>query len=267
MASGDSSLAARELGFLVRLAQAAASTQKPDELLALIIREATSAMGTDVCSLYLVVPPGREMLLTATNGLNENMVGKVRMRVGEGITGWVAETRQPAVAADVGRDPHWKWVPGLDEDRFHSMLSVPIESGPRLVGVLNAQAAERREFNAGDIDFLRAIAAQVAGILERSELQRRLEAQLAEIQLSHDIHERFTRLSLDGAGIPAILESVGALAGGPAALYSPDGYRVRGLGGAGEGMPARLSTRGRNAREVDVVPVRGGVDKPWLRAG
>ena len=86
----DSTLAARELGFLVRLAQAAASTQKPDELLALIIREATSAMGTDVCSLYLVRPSGHELLLTATNGLNENMVGKVKMRVGEGITGWVA---------------------------------------------------------------------------------------------------------------------------------------------------------------------------------
>jgi len=271
----DSSLAARELGFLVRLAQAAASTQKPDELLALIIREATSAMGTDVCSLYLVVPPGGELLLTATNGLNENMVGKVRMRVGEGITGWVAETRQAVVAPDVGRDPHWKWVPGLDEDRFHSMLSVPIESGPRLVGVLNAQAAERRDFNAGDIDFLRAIAGQVAGILERSELQRRLESQLAEIQLSHDIHERFTKLSLDGAGTQAILEAVGALAGGPAALYSADGFRVRGLGDATEGLPARIHvpqqavhgtarevriTAGRPARPIDVVPVRAGSD-------
>src|SRR5438270_217080 len=271
----DSNLAARELGFLVRLAQAAASTQKPDELLALIIREATSAMGTDVCSLYLVVPPGREMLLTATNGLNENMVGKVRMRVGEGITGWVAETRQPAVAPDVGRDPHWKWVPGVDEDRFHSMLSVPIESGPRLVGVLNAQAAERREFNAGDIDFLRAIAAQVAGILERSELQRRLEAQLSEIQLSHDIHERFTRLSLEGAGIGTILEAVGSLAGGRTALYSLDGFRVRGAGESAERLPARIQlppavstpgareirmTAGRPPRALDLVPVRAGGD-------
>src|SRR5205823_3765158 len=216
--TSDSNLAARELGFLVRLAQAAASTQKPDELLALIIRETTTAMGTDVCSLYLLMPSGRELLLTATNGLNENMVGKVKMKVGEGITGFVAETRSPAVVADVSRDPHWKWVPGLDEDRFHSMLSVPIESGPRLVGVLNAQAAELREFNAGDIDFLRAIAGQVAGILERSELQRRLEAQLAEIQMSHDIHERFTKLSLEGAGIRSILEAVGALAGGSTVL-------------------------------------------------
>src|SRR5215470_9445738 len=119
MSPKDTSLAARELGFLVRLAQAAASTQKPDELLDLIIREATSAMGTDVCSLYLLEPSGRQLLLTATNGLNENMVGKVHMKVGEGITGWVAQSREPAAAPDVSRDPRWKWVPGLDEDRFH----------------------------------------------------------------------------------------------------------------------------------------------------
>jgi sugar diacid utilization regulator/putative methionine-R-sulfoxide reductase with GAF domain len=277
----DSSLAARELSFLVRLAQAAASTQKPDELLELIIGEATSAMGTDVCSLYLLTSPGRELLLTATNGLNDKMVGKVVMRVGEGITGWVAESRLPAVVPDVSEEPHWKWVPGLDEDRFHSMLSVPIEAGPRLVGVLNVQTVKRRAFDSGDIDFLRAIAAQVAGILERSELQRRMEVQLGEIQLSHDIHERFTKLSLEGAGISSILEVVGALAGGRAALYSPDGYRVRGVGEASDGMPPRIHaptplaqagarevriTAGRPARPLDVVPVRAGADLLGLLA-
>ncbi len=274
----DSSLAARELSFLVRLAQAAASTQRPDELLELIIRETTSAIGTDVCSLYLLAP-NHQLLLTATNGLNENMVGKVTMNVGEGITGWVADSRRPAVVPDVSKEPHWKWVPGLDEDRFHSMASVPIESGPRLVGVLNVQSTERREFNSGDIDFLRAIAAQVAGILERSELQRRTEVQLAEIRLSHDIHERFTKLSLDGAGIPSILEVIGSLAGGRAALYSADGYRVRGAGESSDGMPPRIHvpsfggaarevriSAGRPARTLDVVPVRAGADMLGLLA-
>ena len=270
----DSSLAARELNFLVRLAQAAASTQRPDELLELIIRETTSAIGTDVCSLYLLTTPGRQLLLTATNGLNENMIGKVTMKVGEGITGWVAESRRPAVVPDVSKEPHWKWVPGLDEDRFHSMASVPIESGPRLVGVINVQSTERREFNSGDIDFLRAIAGQVAGILERSELQRRTEVQLAEISLSHDIHERFTKLSLEGAGIPSILDVIGSLAGGRAALYSVDGYRVRLAGESADGMPPRIHvppaasgiarevriSAGRPPRPLDVVPVRAGSD-------
>jgi sugar diacid utilization regulator/putative methionine-R-sulfoxide reductase with GAF domain len=227
-----------------------------------------------VCSLYLLTP-SNELRLTATNGLNENMVGKVTMRPGEGITGWVAETRRPAVVPDVSKESHWKWVPGLDEDRFHSMLSVPIESGPRLVGVINVQSTEQREFNSGDIDFLRAIAGQVAGILERSELQRRTELQLAEIRLSHNIHERFTRLSLEGAGIPSILEVIGSLSGGRAALYSPDGYRVRGVGESTDGMPARIHlsnplgqagarelrvTAGKPPRPFDVVPVRAGAE-------
>lgn len=277
----DASLAVRELGFLVRLAQAAASTQKPDELLELIIRETTSAIGTDVCSLYLLTADGRELLLTATNGLNENMIGRVTMKVGEGITGSVAQSRHPAIVPEVSKDRRWKWVPGLDEDRFHSMASVPIESGPRLVGVINVQSTERREFDSGDIDFLRAIAAQVAGILERSELQRRTEVQLAEIQLSHDIHERFTKLSLEGAGISSILEVLGSLAGGPAALYSADGYRVRGQGQPADGMPPRIHVppafgqsaarevrinAGRPARPIDVVPVRAGSDVLGLLA-
>src|SRR5438270_6665010 len=46
--------------------------------------------------------------------------------------GWVAETRQPMRVLDVTLEPHWRWVPGLDEERFRSMLSVPIESGPRM---------------------------------------------------------------------------------------------------------------------------------------
>ena len=269
----DASLAVRELAFLQRLARAAASEQDPGQLLSLIIRETTSATNTDVASLYLVSEDGSQLLLTATNGLNERMVGRVRMKVGEGITGWVAQTRRPASVPDVSRDPHWKWVPGLDEERFHSMLSVPIESGPRLVGVVNVQSVEYRHFADADIDFLGAIAGQVAGILERAEMQRRLEVQLAEIKLSHDIHERFTKLSLDGAGIAAILQAVGALAGSRAALYSADGFRVRGAGEF-EGMPARVAVpagfaagardvrvhAGRPPRPVDLVPVRAGTE-------
>jgi sugar diacid utilization regulator/putative methionine-R-sulfoxide reductase with GAF domain len=291
----DLQLAVRELEFLQRLSQSAASTRDSGDLVDLIIRETTAAIDTDVCSLYLGEAGGRDLVLTATNGLNERMVGQVSMKVGEGITGWVAETREPKLVADVSLEPHWKWVPGLDEERFRSMLSVPIESGPRLVGVLNVQSIERRDFTDEDVDFLRAIAGQVAGILERSELQRRLEAQLAEIKLSHAIHERFTRLSLEGAGIPMIMEAVGSLAGGPAALYSAEGFRVRGSGesadGSGQGasvpsvtgpdgkvlesLPDRLPlppailgqgmrkvriSAGRPRRPIDLIPVRAGAD-------
>jgi sugar diacid utilization regulator/putative methionine-R-sulfoxide reductase with GAF domain len=268
--------AIRELDFLQRLAQEAATAQKPGELVELIIRETTSAMATDVCSLYLSEPDGDQLKLAATNGLNPLMVGRAHLRVGVGITGWVAQHREHLSVPDVGADGRFKWIPGVDQKRFRSMLSVPIEAGDRLVGVLNVQSVERRDFVGADVDFLKAIAGQVAGILERMELQRRLEAQLAEIRLSHEIHERFTQLSLDGAGIPAILDAVGSLSGGRAGLYSVDGFRVRSGVEEGDSLPSRLMlppellrehgppevrlSAGRPARELDVVPVRAGSD-------
>ena len=263
--------AIRELHFLQRLARDAATAQEPSELVELVIRETTSAMAIDVCSLYLLDPSGENLTLTATNGLNEKMVRRAQLRVGEGITGWVAETRQPLSVADVSHESRFKWIPGVDQKRFKSMLSVPIEAGPRLVGVVNVQSVAYREFTAEDLDFLRAIAGQVAGILERMELQRRLEAQLAEISLSHETHERFTRLSLEGAGVDAILEAVGLLAGGAAGLYTEDGFRIQG----DDQLPARLTVppeqlrsqarefrlvSGRPVRALDVVPVRAGGD-------
>lgn len=268
--------AVRELDFLQKLAQAAATAQESGELVELIIRETTSAMAIDVCSLYLVEAGGSQLLLAATNGLNLKMVGRAHLRFGEGITGWVAEHRSHLAVPDVSTDARFKWIQGVDQKRFQSMLSVPILAGDRLVGVLNVQSVHQRDFPAADVDFLKAIAGQVAGILERMELQRRLEDQLAEIRLSHEIHERFTQLSLDGAGIPAILDAVASLAGGSAALYSADGFRLRTGVDEGGALPSRLTmppellrehgprdlriSTGRPPRELDVVPVRAGAD-------
>ncbi len=215
-----------ELMFLQRLSTVAASTIEPDELLALIIREATGAMHTDVCSLYLYEPDADELVLTATNGLNQRAIGRARMRLGEGVTGWVAQRRRPLPVPDVAREPRFRWVDGVDEKRFTSMLSVPIVAGPRVVGVLNVQTVAARDFTAADLDFLSAIAGGVAGIIERSELQRRLQAQLEEIQRSQRIHERFTTLALAGAGPSAILEAIGSLAGAAVALFDHGGLRL-----------------------------------------
>src|SRR5258708_32300782 len=87
------------------------------------------------------------------------------------------------------------------------------------------------------------------------------------------MHDRFTKLWLEGRGVGAILEVVGSLAGGHAGLYSGDGYRIRGAGEASDSMPPRIHVSsplgqagarevrinvGRPARALDVVPVRAG---------
>jgi sugar diacid utilization regulator/GAF domain-containing protein len=259
-------LALRELRFLQRLSVAAASTHDAQDLVDLVITETTSALGTDVCSLYLLLPDGSRLTLAATNGLNRDLVGRVSLPVGQGITGWVAESREPAVVPEVAQEPRWKWVPGLDRQEFRSMLSVPVEAGPRLVGVLNVQTVAPRLFTTADVDFLRAIAGQVAGTLERSEMHRRLAEQLAAVQLSQEIHERFTQLALEGGGPAAILAVIEELAGGRPRLYAPDGHLLIGAAGPAQirlppdlllpGVRERRLQIGRPAITADVLQVR-----------
>jgi DNA-binding PucR family transcriptional regulator len=227
----------RELLFLQRLSVTAASTMERDELLQLVIRETTLAMEADVCSLYLYDRAQDGLVLTATNGLQQEAVGRFLMRVGEGVTGTVAAERRALVIPEVSREPRFKWIEGVDEERFTSMLSVPIEAGPRIVGVLNVQSSARRDFRQDEVAFLSAIAGAIAGVLERSELQRQLEGQLAEIRLSQTVHERFTQLVLQGAGLDNILEAIASLAQGAVGLYDPAGIRFE--HGAGGGLPAR----------------------------
>jgi DNA-binding PucR family transcriptional regulator len=227
----------RELLYLQKLALEAASTMERDELLSLVIRETTGVMDADVCALYLHDESRGGLVLTATNGLNQAAVGRVVLAPGQGITGTVAAAREPLSVADVATDARFKWIEGLDEERFTSMLSVPVVAGSRMVGVLNVQTVMRREFRADELAFLSAIAGALAGVLERSELQHRLEQQLDEIQLSQTVHERFTELALSGAGLPKILDSIAGLAGGQVGLYDPLGFHLE--YGAGSGLATR----------------------------
>ncbi|MGH7611488.1 MAG: helix-turn-helix domain-containing protein [Candidatus Dormibacteria bacterium] len=263
----------RELLYLQQLSRAAASTMERDQLLALIIRETTGAMEADVCALYLRDESKGGLVLTATNGLNQQAVGRVVMAMGEGITGQVASTRQPLSVPEVAQDGRFKWVEGVDEERFTSMLSVPIEAGQRIVGVLNVQTVARRDFRADELAFLSAIAGSLAGVLERSELQHRLQQQLEEIRLAQTVHERFTNLALSGAGLGKILEAIASLAETEVGLFDPLGFRLQ-QGANGALALRRLSVpsalveasqldpvavrQGRAGVELVVVPVRAG---------
>ncbi|HEV1998852.1 MAG TPA: GAF domain-containing protein, partial [Candidatus Dormibacteraeota bacterium] len=274
VAPADTSV--RELLFLQRLSKAAASTVEPDALLDLIIHETTGAMQVEVCSIYLYDAED-EIVLTATNGLDTGNIGKARMRLGEGITGWVAANQQPLVVPDVTREPRFQFLRGVDQKRLTAMLSVPILAGERLIGVVNVQSEERRDFNRADVDFLAAIAGQVAGIIERSQLQRRMESQLEEIRGSQAIHERFTALALRGAGPGAILEAITALRGARVDLFDPAGFRLERPGGRAPGLGlSRLElptamlhsndsdpmdvTAGRPPRPITLTPIRAGDD-------
>ncbi|MBV8085767.1 MAG: GAF domain-containing protein [Chloroflexi bacterium] len=170
----------RKLKFLTHIVRATADNLDRDALLRQIVDEATEATQTDVCSIYLWEPGERVLVLTATNGLAPERVGRVKLALGEGVTGWVAAQRQALAVRDVRYESRFEWVPGLDERRFISMLSVPILSRAWVAGVINVQTVEPHEFGEDEIEFLVALAAETASILELAELNRSLAAQLSE---------------------------------------------------------------------------------------
>lgn len=247
----------RELAFLQRLSLTAAQTLDADALVQLVIDETTGALDVDVCSVYLLETPGDELVLSATNGLSQAGVGHVRLHVGEGITGWAAQDRRPVVVPDVREERRFRWMHGVDQARFVSMCSVPIMSADRLVGVLNVQTDERRVFTHLDVEFLVAIAAQTAGVLERSAMHDRLERHVEELSRSEQIHRRFTELSLAGAGLPAICEAIAEQVGAAVALYDENGL-CRVASAEDVGFPERLSDVDGWEQAVSLHPVQAG---------
>ncbi|HVA26270.1 MAG TPA: GAF domain-containing sensor histidine kinase, partial [Chloroflexota bacterium] len=171
-------------------------------MLRIIIDETTAATGTQVCSLYLWDEAEKLLTLTATNGLAQSGVGQVKLGLGEGITGQVAATRQPIAVEDVRKDSRFIWVPNLDQEQFISMLSVPIASREQVVGVMNVQTAYPHVFSSEEVEFLSAIAAQIAGIVELSGLHERLARQL---ELEREAVQRLQALNASKSDLLSML--------------------------------------------------------------
>jgi len=187
-----------ELSFLREIAQLASSTRDWDEMLRIVIDRTTVALRAEVASLYLIERREALLRLAATNGLDRRWIGKATLRIGEGITGWVANARVPLAVRDVRNEPRFKWVRAVDQERFTSMLSVPLVIRDEVIGVMNVQTVELREFERGEIDFLQTIANQVAGIIEKSRLQRDAERKLREVSALFEVSNVLTStLELD----------------------------------------------------------------------
>jgi signal transduction histidine kinase len=172
-----------QLRFLHRVARLATTARTWDELLETVVDETRDALRASVSSLYLLDRDGLNLTLAATNGLDRFQIGRARVPFGEGVTGRVAETRDPIVIPDVSHDERFLWVRGIDQRRFiASMLSVPLAWDDRNVGVLNVQTEEHRDFSESDVAHLGAIADLLAGIVEKGRLQREAEMRANELK-------------------------------------------------------------------------------------
>jgi signal transduction histidine kinase len=172
-----------QLRFLHRVARMATTAGTWEELLETVVDETRDALRASVSSLYLLDRDAENLTLAATNGLDRYQIGRAKVPFGGGVTGRVAATREPLVIPDVSKDDRFLWVRGIDQRRFiASMLSVPLVWNDQIVGVLNVQTEDHREFAPSDVAHLRAIADLLAGIVEKGRIQQEAEARAAELK-------------------------------------------------------------------------------------
>lgn len=134
------------------------------EVLQGIVSLVVEFMECDSCLLYLL--DNDELVLCASNTPHPTTIGKVRLKLTEGLTGWVArERRLLAISREAYKDPRFKFFGDLPEDTFEAFLSAPVIARNRVVGVINVQHRLPHQHTGSEMELLTTVGEQVGCLL------------------------------------------------------------------------------------------------------
>ncbi len=162
------------------------------EMLQELVDLVVQATRCDACLVYLPDPATGEVVLEASQLPHKAEIGTLRMRMGEGVTGWVAEHKSVvALAHSAFSDPRFKKFPSLVEDSYEALVSVPIVSGGAVIGVVNVHHREPHMHSAEEIGVLTFLGEQMGGAIERSRLaDENVRLQLAAGEMKRRLEDR-----------------------------------------------------------------------------
>jgi diguanylate cyclase (GGDEF)-like protein len=186
----------KELAFFINSGKALTSTLEFNKILRVIMERAQRLIKCDAWALLLVDEAVQELRFVAAKGGKGKNIKKFRLKVGEGIAGWVARSGQPLMIPDVRK--HRRFNHSRDHiTRFkaRSVLCVPIVNKKRTIGVLELiNKPNRGPFDDKDQDLLRKLVDQAAIALERAMLYERM----SNLAITDDLTKLFNFRYLDG---------------------------------------------------------------------
>ncbi len=139
-------------------------------------------MECDSCLVYLI--DNNELVLCASNTPHPFSIGKVRLRLEEGLTGWVArERRLLSISREAYRDPRFKYFGDLPEDTYEAFLSAPVIARNRVVGVINVQHRAPHQHTGGEMEVLTTVGEQVGCVLVLARMEPRAVAAANHVEL------------------------------------------------------------------------------------
>ncbi len=157
------------------------STLRLDEVLHHLVDAVVRATQCQMAFIYMYNKEKERLVLASTTQRYKHLVGKIDMALGEGIAGWVALHRTPVFLKDEAMDdPRFYYFPELEEEKFQSILTVPIITKDRnLLGVITLQAVAPHEFTEEHHRFVSTIAALVASAIENAQLYENTQHKLS----------------------------------------------------------------------------------------
>jgi signal transduction protein with GAF and PtsI domain len=162
--------AEQQLGVFQRVSRLMARDMELDDVLHEIVNLVRDFLECDSCLIYLV--EDGELVLFATSAPTRQNIGRLRLRLDEGLTGWVArERRLIAISREAYNDPRFKCFKDLPQDTFEAFLSAPIISQNKVVGVINVQHREPHLHSGGDMEMLSTLGEQVGCLLVLSRMK------------------------------------------------------------------------------------------------
>lgn len=151
---------------LYKISNILATTQRSDTVLRLILREAVRVTHATSGSLILIDRFHSVLNIKISENLNAAAANRLKLKLGEGVTGWVAKTGKPLLVGDVRRSRHYV---SLKSD-VQSELAVPLIIGGEVVGVINVDSNRLNAFTPADKDLLIAVAAQSSRVMHAAQL-------------------------------------------------------------------------------------------------
>ncbi|HUK46471.1 MAG TPA: ANTAR domain-containing protein [Terriglobales bacterium] len=170
-----------------------------ESVLGEVVEFVSAVVACDSCFVYVL--EGDELVMRGSKNPHPEAVDRLKLKVGQGITGWVAEHREPVVISQrAGSDPRFKFFNELPEDHFDAFLSVPLVSRARLVGVINVQNRERYQYSDREIELVSMIGFLVGAEIEMARLEEQ-NAELSQRLESRTLIERAKGILQSDLGI------------------------------------------------------------------
>jgi len=158
-----------ELAILHKIIETISYDLNLEEVLSKIIDTVEEVTKADSCFLYLI--DGKDLVMRASQNSHPGIIGNIKLKLGEGITGWVAKNKKSVIIPKKAYEDHrFKLFNNLPEDKYEAFLSVPVIYKKATLGVINVQHKKPQEYANSEIKLFETIARAIGGAIENARL-------------------------------------------------------------------------------------------------